>query len=343
MMVNNKNQQWIVIADFFRAESDLWLDDFIDDKCISFKKLVPFHARRDWHQGKSRYTSLSRWIRHFIHARSAIHQQPDGIITCFPQLAICAAIWKSIYRSKSRIIAYNFNLGELRKGYRQWLARLFSSNIDCFVVHSPEEVVRYAKYLDVEIDRIKFLPLQRGKSNVQRNEEIDDPFVIAMGSAHRDYPTLIKAVDRLKLKTIIITRASDVSTLPKSPYVQFISGISNSECLEMLAKARICVTPIANMTTASGQITFINSMQLGVPVVVTNCPGAEGYVVNGDNGVLVKPFDIDDMVSAISILWNNDQLRAKYARSGIVAAEELFSDQAAAEKLTLIIRTMTCT
>lgn len=331
---------WIVIAAFFRDKNARWLDDFIEGEGISFSKLAPPGKWRDWHAGRLRITPLTSWIGHMRHARAAVRLAPAGIVTCFPQLAICAAFWKKFGSAKPHLIAYNFNLGELRPGLRQRLARSVAGQIDCYVVHSPEEVARYAAYLDIPQDRVQFVPLQRGEIEILRDEDTEAPFVVAMGSAHRDYPTLIRAVDRLGVPTVIVTRAADIAALPQSPHVTFRSGMSEQECLELQARARICVTPIANMTTASGQVTFINAMQLGVPVVATRCPGTEGYIEHGKDGLLVAPFDVDDMAAAIDRLWQDPGLRESLADAARLTARTRFSDEVAAKRLLGMIKKM---
>jgi glycosyltransferase involved in cell wall biosynthesis len=185
---------------------------------------------------------------------------------------MCVALLKLIFRQKVRIIAYNFNLGALPRGRRQTLARLVAGKIDRFVVHSPLEVGSYAEYLGVPSGKVSFIPLQRGKIDIMRDEDDREPYLLALGSANRDYVTLIAAVDALKIRTVIVTRPDALDALPCSPYVTFMSGLSQTECNELLARARISVTPVANQGTASGQITFLTAMQLGVPVIASRCP-----------------------------------------------------------------------
>lgn len=340
MTAQTDRQKWVVIAEFFRGREDRWLDDFIVEQGIIFQKIASPAPDRNWHSGRSKLTPLITWFDHLRHARAALRHAPVGIIACFPQLAICAAFWKWLGRTKPRIIAYNFNLGELRPGLRQHLARTVAGQIDCFVVHSPEEVARYAEYLGVPLERVRFVPLQRGEITISREEDTAAPFLVAMGSAHRDYPTLILAADQLGLPTIIVTRASDIAALPKSPHVTFRFGMTEQECLDLLARARISVTPIANMTTASGQVTFINAMQLGVPVIATRCPGTDGYIEHNRDALLVEPFDVDNMTATLDRLWQDGALRKRLAEWARSTARERFSDQAAAKRLLEMIQAM---
>jgi glycosyltransferase involved in cell wall biosynthesis len=158
-----------------------------------------------------------------------------------------------------------------------------------------------------------------------------------MGSAHRDYPTLIQAVDVLNIPTVIVTRESDISRLPQSPFVTFKSGLTERECFEMLAKARISVTPIANLETASGQTTFIAAMHIGVPVIATACPGTEGYIEHRRNGILLPPLDVDAMKDAVADLWNDKTCRVRLSSAACAEAMARFSDKAAGKALHEIV------
>ncbi len=251
---------------------------------------------------------------------------------------MCAALLKLILRQRIRIIAYNFNLGALPPGRRQKLARFASRQIDRFVVHSPLEIPRYARYLGVPQDKIRFVPLQRGKIDILRQEDVREPYLLALGSANRDYATLIAAVDELRIRTIIVTRPEAIEALPKSPMVTFLSGLTQRQCNELMAAARISVTPVANQETASGQITFLTAMQMGVPVIATSCPGTIGYVEHDSTGLLVEAGDVAQMKGAIQTLWQNGAKRHDLSERARAEWSNRFSDRAAANSLHRLIR-----
>lgn len=337
---NRNKSHWAVVASYFRSEDDPWIDNFIVDDGLEFSKVVAANDQGSWHFDRGRTTGMRRWIGHLQQVRKAMSLRPDGIITSFPQPAMIAGLLKRLYRTDTKIIAYTFNLGALPQGWRQRLARFAAARIDRFVVHSPTEVEPYAAYLGVPKERVIFAPLQRGDLEVERAEDVDAPFVVALGSAHRDYPTLIKAVDQLEMPTIIVTRPADVDTLPQSKWVTFKSHLSQQECHALLAQARICVTPVANLETASGQITFVDSLRLGVPTIATRCPGTEGYITHDENGILVRPFDSDDLAAQLAMVWNDPTLRDRLTQAAIKDAQARFTDQTAANRLQDIIKSV---
>jgi len=329
--------KWNIAARFFTSTEDRWLDDFIRDPDLSFRKIV-FMRDESWHDSKNPRTSGKQWLNVLSQSCRAFQGRPDGIITCFPQLAMTVAILKRLTFRGTHLVAHNFNLGGFPGGLRQRLARFAARAIDVFIVHSPLEVASYADYLGVPAPRVKFVPLQRGKITLARVEDMATPFLLAMGSAGRDYRTLIAAADSLGVHTIIVTRQDIIKSLPKSEHVTFRHGLSEAECLELLAGARLSVVPLGNLQTASGQVTFVNAMMLGVPLIATRCPGTEGYIENGVTGVLVAPFDRAGMTQAIATLWNDAPLRAELAERERVFAHAHLSDEAAAKSLGTLLR-----
>lgn len=331
--------KWNIAARFFQSVDAVWLDDFIHDPEFAFRK-IPAARTENWHISVTPRTSRQQWLSIIGQGWRAFSGNPHGIITCFPQLAMVAAILKRLTFRQTRIVAYNFNLGGFPGGMKQTLAQFAAKAIDVLIVHSPLEVQSYADYLAISVQRVKFVPLQRGLIKIPRAENGAFPFILAVGSAGRDYKTLIAAVDRLGIATVIVTRKDIIESLPQSEHVTFRHGLSEVECLELLATARLSVIPLGNLTTASGQITFINSMMLGVPLIATRCPGTEGYVQDGVTGLLIDPFDRAGIERAIASLWSDPARRAELSRQARGFAHEHLSDEAAAESLRELLRTL---
>jgi glycosyltransferase involved in cell wall biosynthesis len=158
-----------------------------------------------------------------------------------------------------------------------------------------------------------------------------------MGSAARDYRTLIEAVGKLKLKTIIVAapHATDGLELPTN--VQLLSKLSATECHNLAQRARINVVPIANDQTASGQVTVIEAMTLARPVIATRCIGTEDYIKDGETGILVPPRASEPLAEAINRLWNDASARSRLGAKARQYAREHFSDEAVGAHLTRIL------
>ena len=95
------------------------------------------------------------------------------------------------------MIAWTFNLGALPGGARRRLAIAGLSAVDRFIVHSRAEIETCSEWLELPPGRFEFVPLQRGMRELTVSEDRDRPFVLAMGSAHRDYRLLFAVLAEL--------------------------------------------------------------------------------------------------------------------------------------------------
>ena len=326
-------------APFFGNPPGQWLDDFIEDSAIVSTKVAPpnYDGERNWHKGRSEKTPAGAWARHLSHSIAILRQKSDIIVTCFPQLSITTAALLRLQRRRTPLIAHNFNLGGYPAGPKRRFARWAARAISLVVVHSPSEVSRYASYLGLPENRVRFIPLQRGRDIPARREDTEAPFILAMGSARRDYASLIEAVTGTEIPTVIVARATLTIDLPRPENVKFLSDLTIDECLDLLSQARLSVTPIDNQQTASGQVTFIDAMKAGVPVIATDCPGTEGYIDHGRTGYLVPHRDVAALRRTIEALWSDPAERERISQAAQQEAENRFSDQAAAHNLRTAI------
>ena len=290
----------------------------------------------NWHQG-GETTSLMNWKNCLVQSWRSLKHNPDVIITSFPQLAMCVSILKLLRLHNAKIVAHNFYLGDVNNKLKGKIAGFLLGSVDRFLIHSPCEKKRYSEWLNIPEERFKFVYLQRGNIDIKRNEDESEPYILAMGSANRDYPTLVEAIDRTGLPTIIVTKESYIKDLPKVKNITYKSNLTQDECTELLAKAKMLVTTIKNKESSSGQVTFISAMQLGVPQIVTECAGSEGYVTHMKNGLLVKPFDPDDLSEKIQILWSNPELSDRLVSQGKDFYQNNCTDFAAAENLSGVL------
>lgn len=319
----------VIIAPFFDGAADKWLDDFVQPCGYAFKKVKRFVREQSWHtRGKA--TPLSEWREFLGYASRAFAERPDVLVTAFPQLAFAAAFWKRVRFSRMPIIAWAFNLGSTQNKIKGFLAGLLLRSVDLFVVHSTEERSRYASWLGLPEGRFQFVPLQCGDRNLPRNEEADEPYLISMGSAGRDYATLLRATEGFTGRLVIIAKPEMVDALPKRDNVTYLSNLTMLECEERLARARLNVVPVDNMDTASGQVTFLLSMAYGVATIATDCPGTRDYLNDGIDALTPPHGDASALRDAIELLWRDDARREEIAANGKRAWAARFNDEAAA-------------
>jgi glycosyltransferase involved in cell wall biosynthesis len=333
---------WAVAAPFFGENpsgNNQWLDDFVPPGRHSFTKILPQHnlAGRSWHDRVSRNTPARLWLVHWNQVGEAWKIKPGGIITSFPQLAMMAGWRKRFSRRQVPVVAWSFNVGGLYGGVKQSLARFAAHKIDRFIVHSRRECETISRWLNIPASRLQFVPLQRAPIPITEQEQLDDPFVLAMGSANRDYQTFFDAVARIGVRTIVVTARHSLNGLTTPSNVELQSSLSPEECHLLAQKARINVVPLIDHHTAAGQVTIVEAMRMFRPVIASRCVGSEDYIDHGKTGMLVQPYSVDELASTINQLWHDKELRDSLAREAGRYAQDELSDEVTGSRLGSIL------
>jgi glycosyltransferase involved in cell wall biosynthesis len=317
---------------------DSWLEPFVPGG----RHRLVIHPRpaddpNRWHKKSRGITTSGEWFGHWGYARAAWRRSRGGVITLFPQLATAVGLLKRLSGRAAPIVAWDFNLGQLYPGLKRTLARASLGRVDRFVAHSRRECARYAEWLGLPAERFRYVPLQCFAIPVTEAVETDRPFLLAMGSAQRDYKTLFEAVGPLNLRTVVVAAPRAVDGLDVPGCVEVRSGISIEECQSLAQRARLSVVPVANDATASGQVTVVQAMRMGRPVIATRCMGTEDYIESGQTGVLVPLGSAPELSRAIQELWDDEPLRRRLGANAQRHAAEHFSDEAAGKALGLIL------
>jgi hypothetical protein len=322
--------QWNVVAPF-PGPPGRWIDDFVPAGQHRFRK-IPFGdtaGRTEWHRRATRGTRLSGWMTYWATARDAL-KDSDGIITVFPQLAATVGLRRKLLAKRDLpIVAWCFNVGRFAGGARQAAARLALGDVERFIVHSRGEIALVADYLAVPNERVRFVPLQRADIPIEVAEDEAAPFMVAMGSANRDYATLVEAARRTRLPVTIVAAPRVMKGIDVPANVTVRSGLSPHDCLLLAQRARASIVPLSGEQAASGQVTVIEAQRMRRAVIATRSIGTVDYIADGETGLLVDHGDVDAMAAAMLRLWDDPAARAALARNGADYARLHSSDEAA--------------
>lgn len=328
---------WAALAPFVTTGREQWLAPFVDTSRHRIQVIRPDQAIGNWHTKKKGTTDLSGWLGYQRFANRAWGTRPDGLITVFPQLAITAGLRKRLAGQRIPIVAWCLNIGKRYQGLRRSLAQFALQSVDCFVVHARRECEHYSENFGLPRERFEFVPLQHGYIEPTHAEDEDRPFLLSMGSANRDYRTFIEAIRPLKIRTILVASPRCLEGLDLPDFVEVCTGLSLADCQVLAQQARLSVVPIDNDDTASGQVTVIEAMWLGRPLIATRCLGTEDYVDSGTDGYLVPPRDPESLRQTIDLLWHDAKLRNRLGPAARERALAQYSDEMAGAALTRIL------
>lgn len=331
---------WVVLAPFIRNATPGWIFQFIDPAAHT-SSAVP----ADYEHDRSRQvSSATQWLDYFRHGwrgfRAATGRAGRaGVVTTFPQLAVAVALYKKLSRRDDLpLIAWCFNLAQPYGGWKGRLARFSLGSVDLFVVHSRAEIAVYSAWLKLPAERFVFVPLSaEPPARAPWSADEQAPYIVALGTANRDYAVLCAAAATLGYPTVIVAGRHATEHLAPPPCVTVRSGLTLDECHRLAAGARVNVIPIADEAAPSGQVTVIESMMLGVPLVATDCAGTGDYIDDGADGLLVPARDPAALAAALRRLWDDAALRAALSRQARQAALEKFSFRAASTHLRALM------
>lgn len=332
---------WVVASPFFshKPGQDRWLDDFVPVGNHTFSKVLTSESwiKSSWHNQSKPRTPLGKWANYWEHSGRVWREAQDGVITLFPQIAAMVGLRKRFSRKKVPIVAWCYNIGRFGGGLLQKSAKFCNSSVDRFIVHSTQEVETVSKWLKLPKDRFIFVPLQRAEIPITQKEDKSHPFVLAMGSANRDYATFFDAIKITGLRTIVVAGAHAIKGLTPPSNVEIRNKLSPDQCHELAQKARINVVPLLDHVTAAGQVTIIEAMRMYRPVIATRCAGSVDYIENQKTGILVPPNSSESLAREITDLWNNEDKRNNIAKQAGDYAETHLSDQVAGENLKKVL------
>ncbi|AWN47611.1 group 1 glycosyl transferase [Methylobacterium terrae] len=333
--------QWILAAPFARNEEGDWITRYFGGHARFVTAPAPYD-----HDRSRAVTGSRQWFDYLWHAWQAwrlVRAAPRGgagLLTCFPQLAATSALLKLVSgRHDVPLVAWCFNLGRTPGGWRGRLARLVLRQVDVFVVHSRREIALYAAWLDLPAERFVFVPLSIRDEPRETREDEAAPFLLAMGSANRDYRTLAEAVARLGLPTVVVAGHHATAGLELPPNVTVRRDLTLAECHDLCGRARVNVVPLRDTSFTSGQVTVLEAMMLGKPVVATRAAGTEDYVVEGENGLLVPPEDAPALAAAIAALWDDPAARARLGAGARRTVQEGTTFRAVAPAMAAVLKT----
>ena len=189
-----------------------------------------------------------------------------------------------------------------------------------------------SKYVEIHngVDTGMFSPEVDGKNIRVENGIRDDAFVLlfigALDLAHhyRRVDLLINSLKELDDKSVHLIVVGDgeqaniyremAANLSLSPQIHFLGKVPHHELPPVYAAADIFILP--SVIQEAFPLVVLEAMACGKPVIVSNLPGVRSMINDGENGYLVQPGNLQDLVKKINILLTSSEKRRDFATCG---------------------------
>lgn len=280
----------------------------------------------------------------------------DGEHNGIPLLLFLALRWRRV----RRVTMLGHLPGKWWKLAALWVAtRLVRDGV--LVVHSSAQLRRVERWLGGRWEA-RLVPYQVDTAYwnpAGAPRERDQPLVIAVGSEHRDYGTLMEAVRGLPIDVVIAAgsywarKVAAAGDVPAN--VAFLTEPLPFRALrELYTQATAVVVPVTDVANQSGVTTILEAMSMARPVVTSASRGQRDYVTGPlvladsnldrastadrgpaawsprssgpvDTGLYVPPGDARALREAIRLLVENDGLRLRLGSAARRAALRHFT------------------
>jgi len=235
-----------------------------------------------------RFNRLSVFLSEFYLPVVALFKQTpyDMVISWSMRMGLTYGILNRIFRRrKTAHILYDFHINPTRTdvAYRLRLLtmRLAIPGIDFFMATSQEECRRYSSMYAIPPSKIRFFPMSPPRHFLNPYPFEKSDYILSYGNSDRDYDTLIKSVENISTRLIILTQNYKPSgTIP--PHVTIITRRREGiHLIELISSARLVVLPLKDASVSAGQTAMLETMALARPLIVTSNPATREYATHG--------------------------------------------------------------
>lgn len=242
----------------------------------------------------------------------------------------------------------DFDRLERANTFCQWVEKIYNENPFDMIVENPSNFWFYSVSSDIEIyyrvgiDKKRlfytpsslychdeFLADKKGyaksmKINLKHPliKSVKDK-IVACGNNNRDYETLIKSVRGLSFDFHIFCNLQryKFGNIPKNVHIH--SPVSLKLFYQVLSVSNFVVLPLHKINRSPGIATAGIVIGLGKPIIVTDVESIRDYVIDGYNGILVKPYDEQEMKKAILFLYENKNEIERMGKNSLALNKKL--------------------
>lgn len=219
--------------------------------------------------------------------------------------------------------------------------KVFFQNIDDLNYFCNRKIVEKKKCIlingsGVNLEKFKESPLPEKDSLLFIGRLLKDKGVVEYLEACRRLKEKYK-----ELKCVLVGPFdSNPTSLTKSELQKYIDENiieykgEQEDVIPFLKNCSIFVLPSYYEGTPKS---VLEAMAVGRPIITTNVPGCKETVIDGLNGFLVEPKNVDQIVEKIKILLNNKNLKNKMAEESKKLVKKKFDVKEVNEKITRIM------
>lgn len=179
------------------------------------------------------------------------------------------------------------------------LIRFAMRKSPAIIVHSSRQLGLYRNHYPNLAEKAVFIPFGVDFDYFSKPQLTSiKKRVVAFGYAKRDFSTLCKAFDAItdsEYTLHIIGDTSLVTEFAHNPMIVFHKRMPISDLMKFVAESAIVAIPLPEYQYSYGQMSFLQSMAMRKPMIVTDTTSSHDYIAEAPGVLSPRPYDVDDM------------------------------------------------
>lgn len=264
-------------------------------------------------------------------------------------------LMKSVFIRTPRIV-FSYHMDVIGEGFLKPFFKLYGKSVLPLLIRNSDAVIvstrDYAEssLISPLLNQIQLYEIPYGVASrfhpMEKNPKIISQlkltivsrvllFVGGLDRAHyfKGVPNLISAIRILNDKNLKLLLVGNGDRVPiyreqvkkegLQDQVHFLSAVADEALPDYYNLADLVVLPSINRSEAFG-IVLIEAMACGRPVVASSLPGVRSVINDRQNGILVVPGDLGDLVEKLRFMLERPALRDEFGLNGFKKVEEQY-------------------
>ncbi|MFR0899717.1 MAG: glycosyltransferase family 4 protein [Anaerobutyricum sp.] len=310
---------------YFKNKPDL---DVVDISAPQFVEKIEDKVRFHFFQTYKMLFKLNQYDLIFVHGSNS---------------AMLLCVLKRVFHIKTPPIL-DVDISSFHQAYTSGLihklSQFSSKAFDYMVYHTSSQYDYYEEYFPWLKDKCKFIPFgvdynywkQKSYKNIPEKKQ----YIVCVGYRKRDWNTLLEAFDRVNIpEKLYLIGNPDIKC--NNPKVKVLPFIPIDELMTYIVNSKFSVIPLDDFNYSFGQMTLLQQMALGVPILAADVPAIRDYC-NCSKGVIsYTPYDPSNLAQKLVQMSNySEDIMNAMAQDNMTATRTSLSEQEMARQFEII-------
>lgn len=288
-----------------------------------FLESLDKNTRTDWIplvcDGRIHIPKWRRVLNYFVFPLWFIlryRRQIKNVIAWQQFYGLMTAFYTRLFRIRCSIMIltfiYKYKSGVVGRIFHWFVNKAVTAGcVKSVIVFSSAEVGYYGALFPDAAHKFRFVHLGISKDESAGIENGYGDYVFSTGISNRDYAFLIDTLGSTRYKVVI---ACPGVSSPKDKNIVTEANLYGVDMLRRMAGCKVVAVPLKDRNISSGQLVVLQAMQLGKPVIATDCSATRDYITHGVNGYLINTHE--ECMEYLDRLYTDNSL---YEAMGIAA------------------------